>query len=638
MESRGNWSMSIMGTTDTRSKIRLAAAVVCVAACMCAGGQLPEAGVPYCCGVQLKTHNFTIETLNQVHRLGFRIVRRGFYWNSVEPEKGVYDFSGYDEQMQHARKLGLTVVGCLFGGNKLYEDDGRGGIQTRDGREGFAKFAAAVARRYKGQNVLWEIWNEPNVRTFWRKDGKHNSDEFASEYTALVRAVVPAMLRVDQNCFVMAGSLSNYWEPSYEWTESCFKKGILETGIGGWSVHPYGVKTPEEFAIGHGRTRALLKQYGKPEMPMLNTERGFAVKETVEGWSGGSKQRAREFQGWNFVRQFLIDQMHGLGLTVWYEWDGDQFGLVDDDDSRPALAACLVMFDQLGGYHYVRRLESDSKLDYALVFKNRAGDRKMVAWTSPPPQGAPDEAQEHDVAVDVLKAPSFEVVSHTGEARKAMVTVGSIRLALSGAPQYVTVPEDVQLGSCRSLATVAVSQAKIPAPVATNHTTKVPKTAGKPVTGDLGLFDGDAVWKFMKNTGDGSFSVGTDQSGKAIGILEYDFTKSTSKSTPYVLASAPVNIVEGAVAVGIRVRSPIAQQLTFRLIDSTGQTHQYKKRIKGTGQWESIRIPLSRKLENWGGAKDGKKHFPIKQIVFSVPLPGEDKKTGRVEYADVVVE
>ena len=100
------------------------------------------------------------------------MVRRGFYWTSVEKEKGVYDFSDYNVQMGHAKKLGLTVVGCLFGNNKLYEDDGLGGIQTEPGRKGFANFAAALAEHYKDHDVLWEVWNEPNVRSFWRKNGQ----------------------------------------------------------------------------------------------------------------------------------------------------------------------------------------------------------------------------------------------------------------------------------------------------------------------------------------------------------------------------------------------------------------------------------------------------------------------------------
>ena len=72
-------------------------------------------------------------------------------------------------------------------------------------------------------------------------------------------------------------------------------------------------------------------------------------------------------------------------------------------------------------------------------------------------------------------------------------------------------------------------------------------------------------------------------------------------------------------------------------MDRTGQTHQLKGRISGTGEWEAIRIPLTRRLEHWGGAKDGRIHFPIESLVLSVPLPGAGNESGKVEYADVVV-
>lgn len=151
--------------------------------------------------------------------------------------------------MAHADKLSLTVVGVLFSNNKLHKVDPQGGIQTEAGRQGFAAFGAALAKQYKNQPVIWEVWNEPNTRGFWRKDGEHNSPEFAAEYTALVNTVAPAMIAADPDCFVVAGSISNYWDPSYRWTESCFKGGILNSGIKGWSVHPYGVKALKRLRL-----------------------------------------------------------------------------------------------------------------------------------------------------------------------------------------------------------------------------------------------------------------------------------------------------------------------------------------------------------------------------------------------------
>jgi len=592
------------------------AGVILAVACMAtapapAGLPISDPGIPQSCGVQLKNHNFATADLQKVRSLGFRIIRKGIYWDAVEKAKGAYDFAVYDRLMRDAKDLGLTVVACLFSGNTLYEDDGQDGIQTDAGRKGFAAFAAALAGRYKGRDVIWEIWNEPNVRTFWRKNGKHNSDEFAGEYTALVKAVVPPMLAADPNCFVVAGSVSNYWEPSYQWTESCFRKGMLKTGIRGWSVHPYGVKTPEEFAIGHGRTRALLRRYGVPKgFPILNTERGFAVKETGEGWSGGPLDRAREFQAWHFVRQYMVDQLHGVRLTVWYEWSGEKFGLVDGDANRPVATAGKVMLEQLGGYRLAHRVATRSALDYVLLFEDGRGGSKLVAWTAPPPKQSADKAVPHDVPIETGVAGPYKVADLHGRERSAEGADGKLVLGLTGAPQYVTLPAGAKLTAY---------------PVVTYRSQ------------GLRLFDKGAAWAFQKNTGEGSFVLRLD-GNTPVGVLRYDFSKSRPKPTPYVLAVGKTHVPAGAIEVRLQARSRRKQRLTFRVIDDTGQVHQYKTRIEGSGSWEPICIPLTKRLEHWDGAKDGHVHFPIRSMTLNVPQPPDGPKTGEVEYADAVVE
>lgn len=49
------------------------------------------------------------ETLDKVHEASFRMVRRGFYWTTIEKESGMYDFSDYDEQMNHPRHDEIRV-------------------------------------------------------------------------------------------------------------------------------------------------------------------------------------------------------------------------------------------------------------------------------------------------------------------------------------------------------------------------------------------------------------------------------------------------------------------------------------------------------------------------------------------------
>ena len=584
---------------------------------------LPPCTVPMNIGVQMKTDTFNEATLREVRSLGFRVVRRGLYWNAVEKEKGVYDFSSVEPQMKLCKELGLTVIVTLFSSNSLYEEP-RGGVQSDAARKGFAAFAVAAAKHFSGQDVMFEIWNEPNVRTFWRKDGTHNSPEFAKEYSDLVNAVVPEMVKVVPGVFVMAGSVSNYWEPSYQWTEECFKNGVLKSGIRAWSVHPYGVKTPEEFKAGHDRTKELLNKYGAPDMPIIDSERGFTnVKNGVndEGWSGGSDAKLMDYQAWHLVRQYLVDMIEGIRLTSWYEYKGNEgFSLYENGKPRPALEAFKVMVRELDGYSFKSLVKTDNPQDRLALFSNAAGAVKLVAWTSAKAGGSPDETMEH--AVVVRTADPLSGAGMLGDAAKIPQGFG---LWLAGAPQYVAIPKGVGL-----IESVSVGRAMFPVLPGGGAVQGAPAVVeGKA----LNLCNAESGWKFIPNTGKGAVSVGKAADGKDAVFVDWDFSQSKSRSTPYVMTSVPIPGVDGAGSIDFLAKSPIAQNLTVRVIDATGQTLQFRCRVKGTGAWEQMTFPLGRKLEHWDGANDGFAHFPLKTLNVNVPKPG-DAVSGRVELCD----
>ena len=71
------------------------------------------------------------------------------------------------------------------------------------------------------------------------------------------------------------------------------------------------------------------------------------------------------------------------------------------------------------------------------------------------------------------------------------------------------------------------------------------------------------------------------------------------------------------------------EQLTLRLVDGSGQCHQFNLRTEPHGRWQRIRFPVAayfakagtsaavelvKRYEGWGGAKDGKWHDPAKAL------------------------
>jgi hypothetical protein len=395
---------------------------------------LPEKTVPLAFGLQLKPKDTAPESLDAVKDAGFRLVRRGFNWEAIEKEKGVYDFGASDAFLEEARKRGLRVLGCIAFGNKLY-----GPVREAAGRDAYAAFAAALARRYKDHNVLWELWNEPNTLTFWGRHGKKgNTEAYAVEYTELVKKAVPAMREADPGCFVMAGSVSCLWSESYVWIDACFQHGIRDAGISAWSVHPYSSKSPEENIPKFAEVRSIQAKHGVTGLPLLNSERGYPIRK-AEGWAGGPDSLAPEFQAWHLVRQHLVDLLCDLRTTVWYEWSGDDFGIAPPGGKpRPALLAAKVLAEQLDGYALSRRLPLESPADFALLFEKASGEQKVVAWTSPPDGQPPDKAVPHPIDLAVAGAGPFGVCDLYGKTATVAAKGGHITVTLAGAPQYIT--------------------------------------------------------------------------------------------------------------------------------------------------------------------------------------------------------
>jgi len=411
----------------------------------------PEPVIPQPIGMQLKEGNKDTKNIEQLHQLGVHVVRRGFLWNGVEKEKG--DYSGlakYDQLVKDVGERKMLLLICLALGNKRYPH-----VRTPEGRAAYAKYAAAVAERYKDKDyVMFEIWNEPNVTTFWGKHGKHNSKQFAQEYYNLVKETVPAIRAVKPDAVIMAGSVSNMWSKSYEWQNHCFELGILKTGIDGWSVHPYGVKIPEQYIEAYGIVRDMMVKHGGPkDFPMANTERGFPTRKDKEGWAGGDEKSAFEREAWHLVRQYLIDMYTGIKFTIWYEWEGKSksnkkgqtksFVLINNDKKMPAYFALEYMNKALDGYRLKDRVKLAGEWDFALSFENGAGKKKIVAWISPDAKEkeAPGSQKPRDVEIPVSGSGSVTVTDLFGkDSKQVPIKGGKVTLKLTGAPQYLELP------------------------------------------------------------------------------------------------------------------------------------------------------------------------------------------------------
>ena len=249
-------------------------------------------------------------------------------------------------------------------------------------------------------------------------------------------------------------SNSNLWSESYNWMSYCFAlEDLLKVDWDIWSVHPYGLKGPEDYIDAYAHSRGLMVQAdnGPTDRPWINSERGFSIGEG-EGWVDGEENLAYEYQAWTLVRQYLIDLLEGMPITIWYEWSGSEgFAMYSTRDNHPALMACKVLVQQLKGYSLDQRIDVENEQDFVLRFKNAGENTKLVAWAAPPKNQSQDNITPHTITLDVNT--TKEAVTLTGiygETSQLIVDNGKINVALAGAPVYIDLEDGTAISGIQS--------------------------------------------------------------------------------------------------------------------------------------------------------------------------------------------
>jgi len=317
--------------------------------------------------------------LHMIADAGFKFIRMDLVWSRIEQEKGEYYFkeSGYDSLTLACEKLGIRVLYILDYSNMIYETDRS--VRTEAGRKAFADFAEAAAKRYAGKGILWEIWNEANIKQFWTPQPS------VDDYCKLVEACAARIKQADPSGHVVAGATSQI---PLKWFEGCFKNGLLNW-IDVLSVHPYRSQPPETVIKDYAEFRKLIKRYApaSKQIPVISGEWGYSNI----NWD---KSRLTEQQQAEYlVRMFLINAYQNIPVSIWYDWKNDgtdpserehHFGTVKHDLSpKAAYLAAKVLSSTLAGYSIKERFDLGNENDFA--FKLTKGNSEAVAfWTLGP--------------------------------------------------------------------------------------------------------------------------------------------------------------------------------------------------------------------------------------------------------------
>lgn len=204
--------------------------------------------------------------------------RDEYYWDGVEKEKGVFDFSK-DHFINSVAEVEGNFLLILDYGNPLY-----GGVpHDEQGYEAFAEYCRRMAEHVKGKINAFEIWNEWN--------GSFGGGYGTEEYANVLKYAAAAIKEVIPDAYIVGCATADV---DMGWIEKVISAAGIDS-MDAISIHPYAYPSSPESGGMKSNIRKVHdvgKKYGK-DIDVWCTEMGYPAAEGVidETTAAAYKQR-----------------------------------------------------------------------------------------------------------------------------------------------------------------------------------------------------------------------------------------------------------------------------------------------------------------------------------------------------------
>ncbi len=298
---------------------------------------------------------------------GVDYVRTDFTWELTEKAVGKYDFSTYDKLVGHLKSAHIRPLFVLDYGNKLYDN---GAPRSAKAQDAYAHWTEAVITHFRGEEIVWELWNEPNTDHFWRPKAD------ASSYASLALKAAMAMRAADPNCRIIAPGTSRIDD---DFLKKVLSKELLGL-IDGVSVHPYRAGGPETVMKDIYRVKDIITAKapaGRESIPVVCSEWGYSTAPST----GVNEDR----QAMYLDKLWLLSAAAGSPVTIYYDWKDDgsngnnidhRFGIVRQNlKLKPSYDAARLCTKAFKGCTFYKRMVKSDPLDWIII---GVGEGKMV--------------------------------------------------------------------------------------------------------------------------------------------------------------------------------------------------------------------------------------------------------------------
>lgn len=623
-------------------------------------------------GVNIHFTNPKPGEMKMLAESGVRWVRMDLGWAWTERKKGEYDFSEFDQLMKALDEYKLRAVLILDYSNPLYEANQS--VVTAEGRKAFARWAAAAVKHFKGRGVVWEIWNEPDIPNFWKPEPNVNHYvALARAACAAIKEAAPREVIVGPGCSstrpeflepCFQGGLLEFWQAV---TVHPYRQGAPESvGIEYHRLNRLIAKyAPQGKNVavvsgewGYSATWNRFDEDQQGKMLAREWLTNLSLQVPLSIW-----------YDWHDDGTDSKDPEHHFGM-VKFEYHQGRDPVYDP---KHAYTAAKTLTSTFKGYQFVKRLATGDQDDYALLFRNR--DQLILAvWTTSVQSHEISIPLKSDVhaAVNYL-GQSHRQVSVASNQLTIGVSDSPVYVTLDGPdPQLLDAAAIHVLQTTVSPMTdsldITVENLGMSAFSGRIHLMDVEAIQVAQVDHRFQLNDSDEVttiripWK----RSDSAFRFGLrveNEQGVAMWkqparrySMASEWSAGALEATPdgdrAVECEASLNLVKDGGPSADSIPAPAHLRYRFgegwkflrvaakgeqrkipgeptafgvwidgdaklatarmRLVDASGQTWQADGPVIDWKGWKYVELPLRSTSAHWGGANDGRIHYPLK--------------------------
>ncbi|MFR6034031.1 MAG: GH39 family glycosyl hydrolase [Bacilli bacterium] len=171
----------------------------------------------------------------------------------------------------------------------------------------FETYLRKCVERYKDRIKAWEIYNEPNLKSFW------GDNPNPAEYAKLLERAYKAIKSIDPKLKVLYAGVSGV---PIDYIEKTFEAGASKY-FDIMNIHPYQHSNPEEKLPEEIKAlKELMKKYGISEKPIWITEVGYSSAQECGVVCAEAFEAALEKLGLDYRKDGVcevFDEKFGLG-------------------------------------------------------------------------------------------------------------------------------------------------------------------------------------------------------------------------------------------------------------------------------------------------------------------------------------